>query len=51
MVLLLNILIILIGLTCIVIWVKSLVDWDCDDSCDKTQCSTCPFYCERYIDK
>ncbi|MBR2493594.1 MAG: hypothetical protein IKB64_09105 [Paludibacteraceae bacterium] len=48
---LLNAASLIIGIICVIICIKEILNWDGDTSCDETQCSTCPFPCEKHVNK
>ena len=33
-----------------VLWVAAMRKWDGSDDCDRTQCNTCPFPCDKRND-
>lgn len=35
-------------ITLIVYWLTCLVAWDGEERCDESQCSSCPFPCEKH---
>jgi len=38
-----NLLLLLVGVAVGIVWIKSLIEWDGKDRCDKDQCDYCPY--------
>lgn len=42
------------GLVCILVavgmWIVALCKWDGDDTCDESECDTCPFPCDKHTE-
>lgn len=43
-----NLILLIVVVACLIIWVVSLVNWDGEYHCDKSECDTCPFPCKEH---